>query len=768
MVKKQKSSLDKTIQLLIPPLLVALLTLTIFEVFYDLSAYSLFINIFDLFIITIFTIDLRYRWLEIRNLKIFIKKHFLDIIATIPFNFIFIGVNHLTFTRALRGARPILRLARLARYGRLFRLARYTRFLRFLRMKKHIKKTGEKVKQKHELAGTLGFKVILLITINSIMGTGIWFLTSAGAKHAGPASLISWGILALISIYIAMCFSELVSMYPKAGGVYEYAKQAYGRFASFIIGWSTSIAGSVTIAMLLLGALQYLIPIKYSFYYIPIALALIIIFNAIAYRGMQTSTYMLVTFALITLVTVLAIIVPGLFSINIENYTPFFIFPSLNILLAIFFIAETFFGWESATFLSSETKNPKVVMPKALIYGTIVIAILALLLSVVGLGIMPWQDYGESSAPLRDLGQVLFGGIGKIFFTIFVFTSIIGAVACWVVTAPRLLMSIAEDKLFFVQFAKVHPKHKSPYVSIIFQVLVVSTLVIIGSGKYETLLHMLVPLILFVYSSVLFSVTYLRFKQPNTKRAFKVPFGKVGPILTIGFMIFLLIMFIKHTHGALDILKISASLILLGVPAYFLIELFYDKPYVKLRRIVLVKFLHYFNLLPFKKITFNKIYNFLGPYKKTDLIVDYDSSAGAFSKIIINKKTLHKEIIVVTRTKEEQKLIKALHKNIKIKYQKDLNMSGLSKIDKFVSFQSLGFVDNIDKFLTQFSKSLEKNAKFAFYIRHHFLYVTPNAVEIGNFENLKKSFKKVGLEITINTKKKLFGREYLILGTKKK
>ena len=128
------------------------------------------------------------------------------------------------------------------------------------------------------MKGVLSFRVILLITINSIMGTGIWFLTSAGAKHAGPASLISWAILSLISVYIAMCFAELTSMFPKAGGVYEFAKQAYGRFWSFVIGWTTSIAGSVTIAMLLLGALQYLIPFKYAFTYIPIAILLLIYF----------------------------------------------------------------------------------------------------------------------------------------------------------------------------------------------------------------------------------------------------------------------------------------------------------------------------------------------------------------------------------------------------------------------------------------------------------------------------------------------------------
>ena len=300
-----------------------LLTVTIIEFFYDVGKFSFLIDIFDLVVIVIFAIDLYFRWFETPHFFAYTKKHFLDIIATIPFNYLFMGIDYLVFTRALRGVRIF---SRFARYGRLLRLLRFAaRAPRFLKMRHHLKKTKIRKVQPHEkeMKGVLSFRVILLITINSIMGTGIWFLTAAGAKHAGPASLISWAILSAIAVYISMCFSELTAMFPKAGGVYEFAKQTYGRFWSFVIGWTTSIAGSVTISMLLLGALQYLIPVEYSSYYIPIAIALVIIFNYIAYKGMQTSKYMLVGFALLTIVTVVAIIIPGFFYFNPKNFTPY-------------------------------------------------------------------------------------------------------------------------------------------------------------------------------------------------------------------------------------------------------------------------------------------------------------------------------------------------------------------------------------------------------------------------------------------------------------
>lgn len=770
-----QNKLDSIVQIIIPPLLVVLLTLTIFEIFTDMSKYYLLIDIFDLFVVTIFAIDLYFRKKETKSWALFFRKYWIDILATIPFNLIFLTIDYLAFTRGLKFARVAARFLKFTKNLRLLRLLRLgLRLPRFLRIRHHVKETKIRKVQPHEeqMEGTLSFRVILLITINSIMGTGIFFLAAAGAEHAGPASLISWVILSLISIYIAMSFSELTSMFPKAGGVYEFAKQTYGRFWSFVIGWSTAIAGSVTISMLLLGALQYLIPIEYQHFYIPVAIVLIIIFHSIAYKGMQTSTVMLVSFALITLGTVASLLIPGFFSVNIDNLTPFFVFPSINIALAIFFIAETFFGWESAIFLSAETKNPEKVMPKALIIGTSVIALLAITLAFVGMGIMPWQEFAESSAPLKDMGSTLFGGIGTVIFTLLVFTSIIGAVACWVVTAPRLLMSIAEDKLFFVQFAKIHPKNKSPYVSIIFQALVITTLVIIGSGSYETLLHLLVPLILFLYSAVLISVTLLRFKRPEQPRPFKVPFGKIGPIFTVLFMGFLLYMFVNETHHSLEILRISGLLICLGIPAYFFIEIFYDDKYTKLRKDALANILTLVDKLPLSKKEFNNIIKYTEPYTKNKTILDFNCSVGSFTRMLIKKGVPFKKIYAVDQSQEEISIFK---KNIPKEYKDKIDIlyrdswqvpKAIKKVDIFISFNSLGYISKPKDFLKHVKERLKKGGKFCFHIKNSFINMTPNALMLDDRKKVLKLFESVGLKAEYYKKKKL-GKELIYIHGKK-
>ncbi|MFC1741879.1 amino acid permease [Nanoarchaeota archaeon] len=744
-----------------------LLIASITEVFYDVAEYYILIDFFDIFIIAVFAIDLYYRWKDTPHFIPYVKKHWLDIIATIPFNFIFIGMDYVQFTRALRGVRII------ARYGKLLRLVRFVaRGPRFLRMRKHLKKVPVREVQPHEkqMKGVLSFRVILLVTINSIMGTGIWFLTAAGAKHAGPASLISWGILSLVAVYIAMCFSELTSMFPKAGGVYEFAKQTYGRFWSFVIGWTTSIAGSVTIAMLLLGALQYMIPIKYANFYIPIAIVLILLFNYIAYKGMQTSTYMLVGFALITLVTITAIIIPGFFTFDIANLTPFFAFPAINIMLAIFFIAETFFGWESAIFLSAETKNPKKIMPKALIIGTMVIAGFALLLTLTAMGSIPWQSYAESVAPLRDLGAVYFGGIGTVLFTVLVSTSIIGAVASWIVTAPRLLMALAEDKLFFVHFAKIHPKHKSPYVSIVFQIIVLAILVWVGSGSYEILLHLLIPLILVLYSAVLLSVVVLRYKRPDLPRPFKAPLGKVGPFLTILFMAFLMYMFISETHGAIGLLKMSMSLIAFGIPAYFAIEIFYEQKYINMRRNLYARIAHHYHKMPLPRPLFNRLLKLVGTTHKDSVILDYDCGVGGFTRNVIRKGLLFRKVYAVDKAEHQVKVFK---ENVPAKYRRKINIyfreswrlpKKIKGVDVFFSLNSLGYIDDIPAFLKHLRQVLRRNGRFCFYIKNSFINMTPNALEVEDRDKMLAMFREAKLEAKYKRRSKLFKEEIFIYG----
>ena len=81
----------------------------------------------------------------------------------------------------------------------------------------------------------MGYWTVLALAIGSMMGTTLFFGAPLGAKHSGNMLLVAWIILSVMALYLAAIFSELVAMFPKSGGAYEYTKQAYGKFISFIL-----------------------------------------------------------------------------------------------------------------------------------------------------------------------------------------------------------------------------------------------------------------------------------------------------------------------------------------------------------------------------------------------------------------------------------------------------------------------------------------------------------------------------------------------------
>ncbi|MAG73618.1 hypothetical protein CL620_04835, partial [archaeon] len=563
-----------------------------------------------------------------------------------------------------------------------------------------------------QLQKVLSFPAILLITINSIMGTGIFFLPAVGAKAAGPASLIAWFILSIISIYIAMCFGELSSMFPKAGGIYEYCKQAYGRFWSFLIGWMTVIAGNITIAMLVVGAIQYLAPLGSPLFKIGVSLLFIGVFNYIAFKGMKTSSFMLITFAFITVGTLFALIIPGLFKFQLGNFDPFFVFPASTLLLTIFLIAETFFGWETATFLAEETKNGQKVMPKALIWGTVIIALICLLFVISSLGVMPWQIFGDSSTPLSDLGILHYGVLGGSVFTILVYLAIIGSVAGWIVSAPRLLLAMAKDKLFFTHFSKVHETNLTPHRAIIFQTILTTILVVIGAGSYTTMLHLLVPIVLVAYAFVLLSLVILRYKKPNLKRYYKAPFGKVGPIIVSLFLFSLIGMWLYYTHGAFDILKIALSLIVLGLPLFLLIEMYYDSYTIRSVNERLAYVVLFFERIAFPITIRRKVIHLIGNVQGKK-VLEYGCSVGTLTRKLAKKVMPGGHVYAFDSIKHNVDITKKhlkRHSHVHIYHHKQIGSftpMKMPKMDVLVSTGALSYMQRPQAMLRHFGKHVK-------------------------------------------------------------
>src|SRR3989338_6898966 len=268
-----------------------------------------------------------------------------------------------------------------------------------------------------ELKRVLGFWTTLALAVASIIGTGMFFSISIGSKIAGNGIILAWIILTLVGLYIAAFFGELVAMFPRAGGIYEFSKQAYSRFTSFMIGWTAWFIGNMSVALTVVAAIDYVFPSEGKWLLkLSICIAFIILLNVIAYLGIESSAFLLVIFGLITVSLILSIIIPGAFDFHPGNFSPFLAFGASSVALAIFFMAESFFGWESVTYLAEETKNPERTIPKALLIGTLIVGLLGTSLAIVSLGVLKWQFLSEVSAPLSFVVQEIYGAASvKIF-----------------------------------------------------------------------------------------------------------------------------------------------------------------------------------------------------------------------------------------------------------------------------------------------------------------------------------------------------------------
>src|SRR3989338_5336050 len=216
-----------------------------------------------------------------------------------------------------------------------------------------------------------------------------------------------------------------------------------------------------------------------------------------------------------------------------------------------------------------------------LVIGTVLIALISILVIFVSLGNIDAQTFSAQEAPLAFLAETLFGNdIGKVF-AIIIFIPLICTAASWIVSSPRLLFAMSRDKLLVKRFSRIHKKYKTPSSAIIFQTFVTSIITLLAFGNYFFLLSLLIPLVVVMYSIVMLSVVKLRIEKPNIKRYFNAPFPKICPLLVVAINIMLLYFWITEVTGAAYIFAMGIFLILLGLPLYIAIRLSVDKQFTE-------------------------------------------------------------------------------------------------------------------------------------------------------------------------------------------
>ncbi len=649
------------------------------------------------------------------------------------------------------------------------------------------KKSGEKRK--------LGFYVLLFITINSILGSSLFYLPNLGVISSGAASIIAWIAIFIIAVVIMAYIGELVVLHPSSGGTYEFCKRAYGRFGSFIAGWLIWIAGNFGMALNIVAAAQYFIPEQLGLQLV-FAAIWIIVLNYMAYRSIDAGATMLVVFGVIATFVVLLMTLPAFIDIralfggslqsvfSFDLLQPFFRHEGLGILsymgLSLLLISEAFLGFEVVTYMSNEVRN-KRELPRVLVWGTVISGVIMSIYVFSSLGVVQYHDYVNNLRPFAVHAFNTMGAIGQSVVVFGMYLVIIGAAAAWPIAGSRLLRAMAGDKLFLKHFAESHPKHGSPYRAVIFQAVAVALFAwfifrgsIVGwQDSYRSIYLIYVLISLVVLSLILLSVPILRKKESHLKREYKAPLGFVGPIaLVVLFIVLIVNWFLIEGGVATALLLLAGSFIIFGLPVYFFVEMLYNS-----KAIVGVN-----NWLAYVSVFGETIFfpfTIRGRFVREmgnltgHRILEYGCSVGSLTKKLAHKVGSHGRVYATDISEHRVKVAgqrTKKHRHVSVHHHPHLHDFRLSlpeKVDHVVSIGMLSYMQKPKRVLSKIAENMEKGGEVIFIDYDKFFWLIPNVKWVENDVQLHKIFHDAGFDVQVHRKNSLFWQYIIVKGKKR-
>jgi APA family basic amino acid/polyamine antiporter len=378
--------------------------------------------------------------------------------------------------------------------------------------------------------GALGAGVV-----NMVVGGGIFVLPGLVAAELGSAALIAYLVCSVAVGLVFLCFAEIGSRITHSGGAYAYIEDAFGPFAGFVastllwFGWSVLSDAAITIA------LTDTIGIAFPRVTEPVPRALVIValltfLAGINVTGVRSGVRLYVLNTMAKLVPLTLLLVAGVFAVNFDNLV-IRDWPSIGSIGAasvILFFA--FAGAETSLSASGEIKNPTRTVPAGLLVGLTGILALYVGLQTVAQGMLGPELANNTEAPLAATAELVLGSWGSKMLLLGGVISIFGTVSGDVLSTPRVIFAAARNDNLPRFLAKVHPRYRTPHVSIIAFASLIGAFAL--SGTFRPLAAVASGSILTVYAGVCLAVLRVRARDgmpPDGQ--FRLPFGPVIPIL---------------------------------------------------------------------------------------------------------------------------------------------------------------------------------------------------------------------------------------------
>ena len=372
---------------------------------------------------------------------------------------------------------------------------------------------------------------IVALSLNDVIGSGIYLLPAAAAALLGWASIWAVALAGLAVLLVVLCFAEAATHFDEPGSSYLYAKTAFGDLVGFQVGWMAWLTRVASVASLSAGfaqALAFLWPGADQgagrVFTITGSILLLYSLNLIGVRsGTQTS----VVLTIAKLVPLSLFVVAGLFAFSAERAFSQQATGAGSYGAAALLLLYAFAGFENTAAAAGEFKNPQRDVPFALLTQIGIVTSVYVLVQITALGTL--DNVALSETPLADAAAGMLGPLGGLLLTVGAAISILGTTANSVFAGPRYLFALAKDGYLSPKLAAVHPKFRTPAAALTLQTVLALPLALTGSFVHLAVLSVVARLI--TYLGTALAVPVLRRKMPARPGAFRLPAGPTIPVL---------------------------------------------------------------------------------------------------------------------------------------------------------------------------------------------------------------------------------------------
>jgi basic amino acid/polyamine antiporter, APA family len=408
------------------------------------------------------------------------------------------------------------------------------------------------------------------IVIANMIGTGVF--TSLGFQvasiHSDIALIALWVFGGVASLCGALCYAELAAAIPRSGGEYRFLSRIYHPAIGFMAGWVSATVGfAAPIALAAMAFGHYINALAPLGSPVLLSLAIVWLITLIHLAGIHTGAAFQNISTFVKLALILVFIFAGFL---VFAKQPLQLVPSGNdfktmfsgpFAVSMFYVMYSYSGWNGASYITEEVRNPAKNVPLALFAGTVFVAILYVLLNFVFLLTTPKAALSGQLQVGEIAGQAIFGAIGGKVASALISLGLIASISAMAWIGSRVTKAMADDLRNLRFFGRTNERG-TPYVAMLFQALIISALIVTSTFE-AVLVYIQFSLLLCSFLAVL-GLIVLRVREPNLTRPYRVWLYPVTPVafLVISLLMMIFVLGDKPIESLLGLLTVLAGLII--------------------------------------------------------------------------------------------------------------------------------------------------------------------------------------------------------------